>query len=77
MASIYESQGQQVSLTGPSTTPSFQAEQAYDQSDMMLRQSERDLNAFAQFSSTLTGLIQDTAKKKAENDKNLGIADMA
>jgi hypothetical protein len=76
MASIYESQGQQVSLTGPSTTPSFRAEQAYDQSDMMLRQSERDLNAFAQFSSTLTGLIQDTAKKKAENDKNLGIADM-
>jgi hypothetical protein len=76
MASIYESQGQQVALTGPSTTPSFRAEQAYDQSDMMLRQSERDLNAFAQFSSTLTGLIQDTAKKKAENDKNLGIADM-
>jgi len=76
MASIYESQGPQVALTGPSTAPSFRAEQAYDQSDMMLRQSERDLNAFAQFSSTLSGLIQDTAKKKAENDKNLGIAEM-
>jgi murein DD-endopeptidase MepM/ murein hydrolase activator NlpD len=76
MASIYESQGQQVALTGPSTAPSFRAEQAYDQSDMMLRQSERDLNAFSQFSSTLSGLIQDAAKKKAENDKNLGIAEM-
>lgn len=75
MASIYKSQGPQVALTGPSTAPSFRAEQAYDQSDMMLRQSERDLNAFAQFSSTLTGFIQDSAKKKAENDKNLGIAD--
>jgi len=76
MASIYESQGPQVTLAGPSTAPSFQAEQAYDRSDMMLRQSERDLNAFSQFSSTLTGFIQDAAKKKAENEKNLGIAEM-
>ena len=75
MASIYESQGPQVALAGPSTSPNFQAEPTYDRSDMMLRQSERDLNAFSQFSSTLTGFIQDSAKKKAENDKNLGIAD--
>ena len=76
MASIYETQGPQVALTGPGTSPNFQTEQAYDRSDMMLRQSERDLNAFAQFSSTLSGFIQDSAKKKAENDKNLGIAEM-
>jgi murein DD-endopeptidase MepM/ murein hydrolase activator NlpD len=75
MASIYESQGPQVALAAPSASPNFQAAQAYDQSDLMLRQSERDLNAFSQFSSTLSGFIQDTAKKKAENDKNLGIAD--
>jgi murein DD-endopeptidase MepM/ murein hydrolase activator NlpD len=75
MASIYESQGPQVALAAPSASPNFQAAQAYDRSDLMLRQSERDLNAFSQFSSTLSGFIQDSAKKKAENDKNLGIAD--
>ena len=76
MASIYESQGPQVALAAPSTSPNFQAEQAYDRSDVMLRQAERDLNAFSQFSSTLSGFIQESAKKKAENEKNIGIAEM-
>ena len=43
MASIYESQGPQVTLTGPRTQGGFQPGQAYDASSFMLRQSERDL----------------------------------
>ena len=63
MASIYESPGQQVALTGPQTTPSFQPGVAYDPSRMMLQQSEKDLNAFAAFSDTLTKFITDKAKE--------------
>jgi hypothetical protein len=76
MASIYESQGPQVSLTGPSSQGGFQPGQAYDASSMMLRQSERDLNAFAQFSESLTGFLQDKAKKKNEEEYQLGLAEV-
>jgi hypothetical protein len=43
---------------------------------MMLRQSERDLRAFAEFSDTLTKFITDKAKEKTQQDLNLGIADI-
>ena len=76
MASIYESQGPQVALTGPGSQSGFQPGQAYDASSMMLRQSERDLNAFAQFSESLTGFLQDKAKKKNEEEYQLGLAEV-
>ena len=68
MASIYEAPDQQVKLTGYTTTPSFQAGEAYDPSRMMLQQSEDDLRAFAQFSETLTGFIIDKQKEKNKAD---------
>jgi hypothetical protein len=76
MASIYDSPGQQVSLTGSQTSPSFQPGIAYDPSRQMLQQSERDLGAFAQFSDTLTKFITDKAKEKNESELQLGIADI-
>lgn len=76
MASIYESQGPQVALTGPGSQGGFQPGQAYDASSMMLRQSERDLNAFAQFSESLTGFLQDKAKQKNEEEYQLGLAEV-
>ena len=76
MASIYESPGQQVALTGSQTSPSFQPGTAYDPSRQMLQQSERDLSAFAQFSDTLTKFITDRAKEKNEAEMQLGIADI-
>ena len=76
MASIYESPGQQVALTGSQTGVSFQPGIAYDPSRMMLQQSERDLSAFAQFSDTLTKFITDKAKEKNESEMQLGIADI-
>ena len=65
MASIYESPDQQVMLTGSQTSPSFQPVQAYDPSRIMLAQSDRDLEALAQFSGTLGGIL----KKKGEEIK--------
>ena len=76
MASIYESPGQQVALTGSQTSPSFQPGTAFDPSRQMLIQSEKDLGAFAQFSDTLTKFITNKAKEKNEQDLQLGIADM-
>jgi hypothetical protein len=76
MASIYESPGQQVTLTGSQTGVSFQPVQAYDPSRMMLQQSEQDLRAFANFSESLTKFITDKAKEKNEQELNLGIADI-
>lgn len=70
MASIYESPGQQVALTGFQPTSSTPLVQAYDPSRMMLRQSERDLAALAQFSETLGGVL----KKRGEEIKNETIA---
>jgi hypothetical protein len=76
VASIYESPDQQVTLTGPQTSPSFQPGTAYDPSQMMLRQSEKDLGAFAQFSDLLSRTLLERAKENNENQKNLGIADI-
>jgi murein DD-endopeptidase MepM/ murein hydrolase activator NlpD len=77
MASIYESPGQQVALTGSQTSPSFQPGVAYDPSRMMLQQSERDLTAFAQFSDTLTKFITDRAKEKNKEAYLRGLTGLA
>lgn len=71
MASIYESPGQQVTLTGPQTNPSFQPVQAYDATRTILEQSEKDLEAFAKFSDTLGNFL----KQKAEQRKKAKIAE--
>jgi len=76
MASIYESPGQQVALTGSQTSPSFQPGVAYDPSRLMLQQSEQDLRAFATFSESLTKFITDKAKERNQQELNLGIADI-
>jgi hypothetical protein len=76
MASIYESQGPQVALTGPRTQGGFQAGQAYDASSMMLQQSERDLQAFAGFSRTLNEFIQQKGKERNQAEYNKGVADV-
>jgi hypothetical protein len=65
MASIYESPGQQVELTGFQSTSSTPLVQAYDPSGIMLQQSEKDLEALAKFSDTLGGIL----KKKGEQIK--------
>jgi len=80
MAIPYESAGQQIGLTGSQTAPSFQPRQVavtpFDPSRQMLQQSEQDLTAFSQFSNTLTSFLTDTAKKKNEEEYNLGISDV-
>jgi hypothetical protein len=76
VASIYESPGQQVALTGSQTGVSFRPDVAYDPSRMMLQQSEQDLRAFATFSESLTRFITDKAKEKNQQELNLGIADI-
>ena len=75
MASIYESTGPQIGLAGR-PAPSFQPGQAFDPSRQMLQQSEQDLRSFASFSQTLTNLLTDTAKKKNEEEYQLGLADV-
>lgn len=76
MASIYESPGQQVALTGSQTGVAFRPVEAYDPSRMMLQQSEQDLRAFANFSESLTKFITDKAKEKNQQEMSLGIADI-
>jgi hypothetical protein len=68
MASIYDSPGQQVALTGSQANPSFQPVEAYDPSRQLLQQSERDLRAFAEFSETLSGFIVQKQKEKNKAD---------
>jgi hypothetical protein len=74
MASIYESAGPQVALTGSQTTPSFQPGQAYDPSRQMLVQSERDLTAFAQFSETLNTFLKTKGEEKIKTEKAKGFS---
>ena len=80
MAITYESAGQTVPLSGSQTAPSFQPRQTavtpFDPSRQMLQQSEQDITAFAQFSNTLTSFLTDKAKKKNEEEYNLGVADV-
>ena len=74
MASIYESPGQQVELTGSQTSPSFRPGIAYDPSQMMLQQSEKDLEAFAKFSETLGGVLKQQAEKRKKAQRAEGYA---
>lgn len=67
MASIYESRGPQVQLTGPQTGPSFQAEQSYDPTRIMAAQSEKDLASFANFSETLNKFLIGRAEEQKKN----------
>ena len=76
MASIYESRGPSVQLTGPSVNTGFSPVQAYDPSRMMLQQSERDLEAFAGFSRTLGEFIQQKGKERNQAEYNKGVADV-
>ena len=74
MASIYESTGPQIPLSGPGTEPSFQPGQAYDPSRQMLQQSERDLTAFAQFSETLNTFLKAKGEERIKKDKAKGFS---
>lgn len=76
MASIYESRGPSVQLTGPSVNTGFSPVQAYDPSRMMLQQSERNLESFAGFSRTLSEFIQEKGKERNKAEYNKGIADV-
>ena len=67
MASIYESRGPQVQLTGTQTGPSFQAEQSYDPTRIMAAQSEKDLASFANFSETLNKFLVGRAEEQKKN----------
>ena len=74
MASIYESAGPQIPLTGSQTAPSFQPGQAYDPSRQMLQQSERDLTAFSQFSETLTNFLKAKGEERIKKEKAKGFS---
>jgi hypothetical protein len=74
MASIYESTGPQIPLSGPGTAPSFQPGQAYDPSRQMLQQSERDLTAFAQFSETLNTFLKAKGEERIKKEKAKGFS---
>jgi hypothetical protein len=74
MASIYESAGPQIPLTGSQTTPSFQPGQAFDPSRQMLQQSERDLTAFSQFSETLTNFLKAKGEERIKKEKAKGFS---
>jgi hypothetical protein len=76
MASIYESRGQQVQLTGTTRSLGFNPVQVYDPTRMMQEQARDNLESFAGFSKTLNEFIQQKGKEytKAEFDK--GIADV-
>lgn len=72
MASIYESSGQQVALTGYQGPTGFSPEQAYDPSRMMLAQSEKDLEKLAQFSDTLSKIIINKAEEEKKKQISKG-----
>jgi hypothetical protein len=72
MASIYESPDQQVTLTGYQTGPSFQQEQAYNPTGILLSQSEKDLEALAAFSGTLNKVLVKEAEAKIKRQTASG-----
>jgi hypothetical protein len=74
MASIYESTGPQIPLSGPGIAPSFQPGQAYDPSRQILQQSERDLTAFAQFSETLNTFLKAKGEERIKKEKAKGFS---
>ena len=74
MASIYESAGPQIALTGSQTAPNFQPGQAYDPSRIMANQSEKDLQAFSQFSTTLSSFLKDQAEADNKANYEIGLS---
>jgi len=74
MASIYESAGPQIALTGSQTAPNFQPGQAYDPSRIMAQQSEKDLQAFSQFSTTLSSFLKDQAEADNKANYEIGLS---
>ena len=74
MASIYETRGPSVALTGPQVNTGFNPEQSYDPSRMMLQASERDIQSFAGFSKTLNEFVQQKAKAHIEERYEAGLA---
>ena len=83
MASIYESKGEQVALTGPSRSAGFDPVQTFDPTREMLRAADwqaganrRDIEALTGFSDTLNKFMIDKVKEYNENQLNLGIADI-
>jgi hypothetical protein len=83
VAKIYESQGQQVALRGPSRSAGFDPVQAFDPTQQILRSAEwelglqrQDFKALTEFSDTLSKFLVDKTKEVNEQQKNLGIADI-
>jgi hypothetical protein len=74
MASIYETRGPSVALTGPQVNTGFNQEQSYDPSRMMLEASQRDIQSFAGFSKTLNEFVQQKAKAHIEERYEAGLA---
>jgi len=76
MASIYETRGPSVQLTGPSVNTGFNPVQAYDPSQRMLDQSQKNLESFAGFSKTLNEFIQQKGKDYIKGEYDKGVADV-
>jgi hypothetical protein len=76
MASIYETRGPSVQLTGPSVNTGFNPVQAYDPSQRMLDQSQKNLESFAGFSKTLNEFIQQKGKDYIKSEYDKGVADV-
>jgi hypothetical protein len=76
MASIYETRGPSVQLTGPSVNTGFNPGQAYDPSQRMLDQSQKNLESFAGFSKTLNEFIQQKGKDYIKGEYDKGVADV-
>ena len=76
MASIYETRGPSVQLTGPSVNTGFNPGQAYDPSQRMLYQSQKNLESFAGFSKTLNEFIQQKGKDYIKSEYDKGVADV-
>ncbi len=83
MASIYESQGPQVQLGGPSFLGGFNPVRAYDPSEQMLRAVEqqarlkdREIEQLTTFSNTLNTFLVKQAEEYTQAQMKLGVADV-
>lgn len=83
MASIYESQGQQVALGGPAVSSGFNPVRVYDPSQQMLQaterqavQQERNIENLSKFSTTLMTFAKERGVAYRKNEYNLALADV-
>ena len=83
MASIYESQGPQVQLGGPSFLGGFNPVRAYDPSEQMLRAVEqqarlkdREIEQLTTFSNTLNTFLVKQAEEYTQAQMKLGVAEV-